>query len=311
VSLHKPYIQVFKFSQLTKCRLPSHNNTSHFYNFHISPYSCSFGYMLENVVKSFTWSAAWEVDHAKKTVRLLATSLDERNQIIASTLKAEHEKKTFKVLSDWRGEMFAIYGPGHELVLSMERTGAPLFGIATYGIQLLAWEQHAEGPRLWIAKRAKTKRRFPTMLDSTVGGCLPTGESPFECLVREAGEEASIPAEVIRKHAKACGTLNYIHVTDERSGGELGLISPEVQFLYEMERPADLKFEPRDGEVEKFVLCGVEEVMERLRNGEFTPANGCVVLDFLIRHGIITYESERDYIQIASRLHRSLPFPTR
>jgi hypothetical protein len=36
-----------------------------------------------------------------------------------------------------------------------------------------------------------------------------------------------------------------------------------------------------------------------------------VVLDFLIRHGIMTYESEMDYIQIASRLHRSLPFPTR
>lgn len=69
------------------------------------------------------------------------------------------------------------------------------------------------------------------MLDSTVGGSLPTGEQPFECLVREAEEEASVQPEFTRKNAVACGTINYLNLTDERSGSEIGCFSPEVQFV--------------------------------------------------------------------------------
>jgi hypothetical protein len=64
-----------------------------------------------------------------------------------------------------------------------------LFGIVTYGVQLLAYQDNADGPSIWVARRAKTKRTFPSMLDSTVGGSLPTGEQPFECPVHEAEEE--------------------------------------------------------------------------------------------------------------------------
>ena len=71
------------------------------------------------------------------------------------------------------------------------------------------------------------------MLDSTVGG----GETPFQCLVREAAEEASFAEMIIRDGAKACGTVSYVCRTDERSGGELRLLTPEVQFVYEVELP--------------------------------------------------------------------------
>jgi 8-oxo-dGTP pyrophosphatase MutT (NUDIX family) len=227
------------------------------------------------------------------------------------TLIAERERKSFKLLNGWANEIFAVYGPEKELILSIERVAAPLFGIVTYGVQLLAYQQPSEGVyKIWIARRAKTKRTYPSMLDSTVGGSLPTGEKPFECLIRESIEEASFPEELVRAHAKACGTVNYVCLTDHRAGGEVGLMCPEVQFTYEIQLPEDITPVPGDGEAESIILFTIDELKSALAKGDFTPANGCIVLDFFVRHGIITYENEKDYIDIASRLHRVLEFPT-
>ncbi len=44
--------------------------------------------------------------------------------------------------------------------------------------------------------------------------------------------------------------------------------------------------------------------------GEFKPNCALVLLDFFVRHGIVTAENEPDYIDIVSRLHRRVEFPT-
>ena len=55
-----------------------------------------------------------------------------------------------------------------------------------------------------------------------------TGEEPFECMIRESNEEASLPEDYVRAHAKEAGMLEYIHITDERSGGEPGGVTPAL-----------------------------------------------------------------------------------
>lgn len=187
----------------------------------------------------------------------------------------------------------------------MERIAAPLFGVVTYGVQLLAYTEKDGELHVWIARRARNKRTFPGMLDSTVGGSLETGETPFECLVREANEEASFDHDFTRSKATAVGTINYLCLTDERSKGERGLLCPETQFLYEMKVDLDLIPRPGDDEVEAFVLMSIPELKDALARSDFTPANGEVVIDFFIRHGILTFENEPDYTTIVSRLHRS------
>ena len=57
-----------------------------------------------------------------------------------------------------------------------------------------------------------------------------------------------------------------------------------------------------DEGVKGFKCMSVEEVEAALKAGEFTPANGCVILDFLVRRGLLTYEQEmlrllRDFIR--------------
>lgn len=222
----------------------------------------------------------------------------------------EKNRGTFKFLSKWSDENFPVYGPNKELVLSMEKVATPLFGIVTYGVQLLAYQSSTLRPKLWIARRSKTKRTFPGMLDSTVGGGIRSDETPIECLIREAEEEASFDAELTKKHSRSVGVVTYANLTDERNGGEIGCLRPEVQFCYDMQVDENITPVPGDGEVEAFELMDVGQLQASLAKEEFAPTNSLVVLDFLIRHGIITFENEPDYLQIASRLHRDLYLPT-
>lgn len=165
------------------------------------------------------------------------------------------------------------------------------------------------GMRIWVPRRAATKQTYPGMLDNSVAGGISAGESAFECLVREAGEEASLPASLVRENAKPHGSVSYFHIRDARAGGETGLLQPEVEYVYDMEVGEDVVLQPRDGEVETFYLWGVERVREALGRGEFKPNCAVVMVDFLVRHGCLTGENERDFERVVGRLRRELPFP--
>ena len=147
------------------------------------------------------------------------------------------------------------------------------------------------------------------MLDNTVAGGIATGEEPFESLVREAEEEASLPGEFVRQQATYHGAVTYTYIREGRAGGESGMIQPECQHVYDLELPTDVVPKPNDSEVEEFYLWTVEEVREHMAKGEFKPNCALVVIDFLVRRGILTEENEGDYEEIKRRLHRELEFP--
>lgn len=147
------------------------------------------------------------------------------------------------------------------------------------------------------------------MLDNTVAGGIATGEEPFESLVREAEEEASLPEAVVRARVTYHRAVNYIYIRESRAGGESGMVQPECQHIYDLELPTDVLPKPNDSEVEEFYLWTVEQVQEHMAKGEFKPNCALVVLDFFIRRGILTKENEENYEEIKSRLHRELEFP--
>ncbi len=163
-------------------------------------------------------------------------------------------------------------------------------------------------PKLWISKRSQTVAVYPGLLDNCVAGGISTGEIPFESLVREAHEEASLPENLVRQKAKACGTLSYFHARDRRAGGELGLLQPDVQFLFEVELPDEVHLKPFDDEVEWYQLWDVKQIKYALAAKLFKPSFALVILDFFIRHGILTESNEPDYVEICSRIHRTLEF---
>lgn len=260
------------------------------------------------------WTKDWIVDKERHRVTLMferTTDSAEKDcsKTIAEFLQGLREQKTFRVLDGWRSELYPVYGPKRRLLFSMERSAAALLGVVTYGVHMTAFVREDNTVKIWAPRRAETKQTYPGMMDNTVAGGLSTGEQPFNCLIREAEEEASLPKDIAR-HAKACGTLTYFHVRDARAGGETGLCQPECQYLYDLELSPDIVPRPGDDEAVDFQLLSVEDVKKAMAAGKFKPNCAIVLLEFFVRHGIVTAENEPDYIEIVSRLHRRLEFPT-
>jgi 8-oxo-dGTP pyrophosphatase MutT (NUDIX family) len=284
---------------------------SNYYHLKFQGYEATLGYVPSSVVKRLPLLDLWKLDEVRKVLTWVAItdpSVDEpQSRILAAYLQELRDQKFFSVLDGWRDELYPIYGPGRKLLLNMERSATPLFGIVTYGVHMTAYVRTEEGLKIWTPRRAKTKQTYPGMMDNTVAGGITTGERPLECLIREAQEEASLPEDIVR-NAKSCGTLTYFHVRDARAGGETGLCQPECQYVYDLELPEDVIPKPGDNEAVDFQLLTVLEVQEAMAGGKFKPNCALLILDFFIRHGILTPENEPDYAQIVPRLHRKLEF---
>lgn len=163
--------------------------------------------------------------------------------------------------------------------------------------------------RLWTPRRSRRKQTYGGMLDNTVAGGIASGEGPFESIVREADEEASLPEELVREKTEVVGKVTYIHLRSSLAGGETGCVMPETQYIYDLELPRDVVPQVKDGEVEEFYLWTVEETQDRLGKGEFKPNCALVLIDFFARRGVLTRENEGDFEEIGRRCHRELPFP--
>ena len=256
----------------------------------------------------------WQIDEERKSVTPVPQRYTQtQGNIVKETLEKAKTRDTFQILRGWRNELYPVHGQysSRKPMVSMERAGSALFGINTYGVHMTAYvNTPREGMKIWVPRRARNKQTYGGMLDNSVAGGLSTGEHPFECLVREAAEEASFSEQLVRSNAKSCGTVSYFHIRDARAGGEAGLLQPECQYVYDMEIGKEVIPKPGDNEVEDFYLWTVDEVKRALAEGQFKPNCAVVLLDFFIRRGILTAENEQDYVEIVSRIHRKLPFPT-
>ncbi|KAK4684395.1 hypothetical protein P7C73_g5786, partial [Tremellales sp. Uapishka_1] len=200
-------------------------------------------------------------------------------------------------LSGWRNETYMIYAsprssvfpeptsaPLTNIAFDCERSACAVFGFATYGVHLTAYEGEGADMKIWIPRRSATKPTWPSLLDNTVGGGIPSGMKPFDSLIKECDEEASFPEAFVRKH---------------------------VKYTYDMKLPlqSDPEYRkptPHDDEVESFSLLTIPQVLAALKNSEFKPNCGLILVNFLVRHGIITVENEPNYIEISQRSHRKL-----
>lgn len=278
------------------------------------------GYMLKSVLmelKKVPPAIRGDIvfDPFANTVKMFHKPATEkkRTELAAATTHYLRLNQTFKILKGWRNEPWPVHGRNGDIIFSMERAAMALFGCMRYGIHLIAYVSCPTAPhgiKIWVPKRSQMKTNWPGMLDNTVAGGLTTNETPLECLMREADEEASLPPHLVREHVRLAGLVKYIYMdVDTRTGGEDGYVYPECQWVYDLELPDNVIPEPNDGEVESFMLCTVDEVKEHLATGWWKPNCAAITLDFFIRMGILTRENEPYLEEIERRLRRKLPFP--
>ena len=278
---------------------------SEFYYFMIEGYEKPFGYVHSSFVSAMQlleyWTRYWSLDHEGRflTLLYLLNAFKSRTNVMHTTLRTALADG---IVNHWANELFPIYSSTGGHILDMDGCGVDPFGIVSYAVHMIAYVENKEqGRKFWVPRRAKTKKSYPRMLDNTVGGSLRSGERPIDCIVREAAEEGGFPEEYTRENVRACGTLAYS--MDRTDDGKEGC-QHQVQYLYEMEVPEGFVPKPCDGEVEEFMLIGIEEVVGALRGGEFKLNCGMTWMSYLVKHGIVNAENEKRLLEICARMHR-------
>ncbi len=200
----------------------------------------------------------------------------------------------------WRGEDYPVLLRwGEAPALKVERAAVPLLGTRGFGAHVNGLVRKAGGLHMWVGKRAANKQTAPGKLDHIVAGGQPFGLGVRENLIKEAWEEAGIPAGLAAR-AVAVGAVSY---RCERPEG----LRDDVLFCYDLELPADFVPQNTDGEVESFSLWPIEEVLARVRDSEDFKFNvNLVVIDFAIRHGLIAPD-DPDYQEIWEGLRLAEP----
>lgn len=184
-------------------------------------------------------------------------------------------------LMRWRGEAFDVRAtPDGPVLSTIDRGALPAFGVQAQGVHLDGLVRRADGLHIWVARRARTKALDPGKLDHIVAGGIPAGLGPDETLVKEAAEEAAMPASLARRAVRT-GTVSYAM---ERPEG----LRRDVLHCYEVELPEDFIPQASDGEVEAFELWPLARAMETACAGDAFKFNVNTVLAALfLRHGLL------------------------
>lgn len=226
---------------------------------------------------------------------LLGDDFDARSRHLAALA---HQLAGSGQIGPLRGESYAVAEDLHAAPLArLDRAAVPWFGVRPFGVHCNGYVRAADGIRLWVAERARDKPSFPGRWDNLAAGGQPFGLGLRDNLQKECAEEAGLPP-ALAATATPQGRITY--VAEDAVG-----LKPDTLFCFDLELPADFVPRNRDGEVARFFLLPVAEVAAAVRDSRrFKPNCSLVVLDFLLRHGLLDDELaavERDALTTALR----------
>ncbi len=180
----------------------------------------------------------------------------------------------------WRREAFDVRAPNGSVLAQIDRGAIPSFGIEATGVHINGLVHRADGVWVWVARRAMDKLLDPGKLDHIVAGGVPAGLSPFECLIKEAAEEAAIP-EALAATARHVGEIRYAM---ERKEG----LRRDHLHCYDLDLPEDFTPRATDGEVESFELWPIARVFAAVRDTDDFKFNvNLVLIDLFQRVGML------------------------
>lgn len=196
-----------------------------------------------------------------------------------------------------RHELYAVKNSWSDKpLLEMDRGLMPAFGARSYGVHVNGFVRKRDGLYLWIGTRTKARPVEPGKLDNMVAGGQPAGLSLIDNVIKESAEEAALSAKRAAT-AKPVGVITYCCARD-------GGLRPDTLFCYDLEMPAREKPKPSE-EIVAFDLMPVDEVLRLVRTtARFKFNVNLVIIDFAVRHGVITPDRTRDFETIVAGLHR-------
>src|SRR5512132_1133307 len=196
------------------------------------------------------------------------------------------------VIRGWRDEPYVVAAaPDQPALFLMERAAIPKFGIWATGVHVNGFVREGDELLMWIGRRSPDKYTAPNKLDQIVAGGRPADLTVRETLLKEGEEEANIdPA--LASRAMPVGAV--IYCTERREG-----LRRDVLYIYDLELPRDFVPVNHDGEIAEFWLWPILRVLETVRDTDDFKFNcALVVIDFLIRHGVVAPDDEPDYLTL-------------
>ena len=184
-------------------------------------------------------------------------------------------------LCQWRGEAFDVRArPDGPVLGTIDRGALPILGFEAAGVHLNGLVQGGDGLQLWVGRRAADKKLDPGKLDHIVAGGVAAGFDPAQTLIKEAQEEAGLPAELTER-AVHRGTISYVM---ERPEG----LRRDRLHCYDLRLPTDFVPRPLDGEVAAFELWPIGRVLETVRDTDLFKFNvSLVLIDLFLRLGLV------------------------
>lgn len=223
---------------------------------------------------------------------------ESRTEAVQTVMK---DLRSENVIKGWRDELYPITTNFYEdPAFLMERAAVPILGGVEYGVHINGLVKKADGKELmWMARRSKTKSKYPGMLDHMAAGGQPAGYGVLENVAKECFEEAGIPEELTLAGIKPAGAISY-----ETFEAPKDCVSRAVLFCFDLWLPEDFKPRPVDGEVEEFFLWDIEQIkesMDREFDDPIKPNCYPVIIDFLLRFGHISPDTP-GYLDILREL---------
>jgi len=226
-------------------------------------------------------------------------SVEDRSRAINEILIQWRDADLFECLRGWRNETYWVTCESFNspVKLTLERAAVSIFGFRSFGCHANVYCISPETGEIfmWLSRRSPSKPTWPNCLDNCAAGGLPYGSNIYENMVKELEEECGMSSE-LAKQILPCGMISYFA---ENSRG----LSPEMQFLFDLEVPWEWKPIAADGEASNFYKCDILQVKQWILADDFKPNCAMVILDFLIRKGYLLPDQESDYVQIINSMH--------
>ena len=223
------------------------------------------------------------------------SSLKERSAQLDAVLRQWRDQGH---ITGWRDEHYLISNDEGTPLFSVERSATALLGVLNLGVHLNGFVKRTDGIWLWMARRARNRPRYPGKLDQMVAGGMTAYQSPQQVMKRECQEEAGVPM-TLAETLKSVGLVTLCHHNSK------GQLRREILYTYDLELPETFQPCNQDGEVEEFQLMPIAEVVRLVAETDEIKTNcNLVVLDFLVRHGVLQAD-QAYYAELVEGLRRS------
>ncbi|KAJ6446136.1 NUDIX hydrolase domain-containingprotein [Purpureocillium lavendulum] len=291
------------------------------------------GYMLPEFVAEMRWEGtSFHVSKTQRRVHLIPRVGIDGDVVDICRLEfvelCEKNRGILCGVEKWLRKS-ADYHPlrgleDHLVGIKMPSALRGVFGIVTTGTHLNVYTvKRVDGrPKMhiWVSRRSQNVT-YAGKLDQIVAGAMDPADSmdPLRTLQREAMEEAQLTIDVDSRTVTAQGTfvgtieqgprISFYDKKDAVAGSEQGQLEPGVRFTFDLE--VDPSFIPQPSEpdaIAGFFLKPVDDVKRDLRNAEWKPNCGLVMLDFLLRKGLIRPDDDERFGMLRQGLQRELPF---